>query len=130
MCLPPWLGKILRFTALRLLGNSFEKLFLPLVCPALVPMLQIHNHFAPKKLVPPCKAFVRKKSPITFGGGRRHYALSSYLFLFLKDSSLTFVVQTISFQAKLPSQYVFKVIRYGYEIFQTVELENHIAKNI
>ena len=53
-------------------------------------------------------------------GRRRHYALSSYLFPFLKVSSQTFVVQTIVFQAKTPSQCVFKFIQYDYEIFQTV----------
>ena len=38
----------------------------------------------------------------------------------------------MAFQAKLPSQCVFKVIHYGYKIFQTFkpELQNHIAKNI
>ena len=58
----------------------------------------------------------------------KHYALSSYLFPFLKVSSLTFVVQTMVFQAKLPSQCVIKVIQYGYEVFQTVlslNCQNH-----
>ena len=48
-------------------------------------------------------------------GGRRHYALSLYLFPFLKVSFLTFVVQTMAFQAKLPRHCVFKVMQHGYE---------------
>ena len=54
------------------------------------------------------------------GGESRHYALSSYLFPFLKVSFLTFVVQTITFQAKLPSHCVFKGIQYGYKTFKIV----------
>ena len=54
------------------------------------------------------------------GGGRKHYALSSYLFTFLKVSSLTFLVQTMAFQINLLSQCILKVIQYAYEIFQTV----------
>ena len=50
----------------------------------------------------------------------KHCALSSCLFPFLKVSSLTFVVQTMVFQAKIPSQCVIKVIQYGYKVFQTV----------
>ena len=39
--------------------------------------------------------FFKEKSAPYFGsGGERHYALSLYLFPFLKLSSLTFVVQT------------------------------------
>ena len=79
--------------------------------------------------------FFKKKFPHTFGGGgeMRHYSLSSYLSPFLKVSSLIFVVQTMAFQAKLPSKCVFKVfkvIQYSYEIFQTVfnlNCQNHIA---
>ena len=63
--------------------------------------------------------FMKKKCPNIFKE-RRLYALSSYLFPFLKVSSITFVVQTMAFQAKLPSHCVFKVMQYGYEIFQTV----------
>ena len=82
--------------------------------------------------------FYEKSSPILWGGDRvewgiRHYALSSYLSPFLKVSSLTFEVQTMAFQAKLPSKCVFKVfkvIQYSYEIFQTVlnlNCQNHLA---
>ena len=53
----------------------------------------------------------------TLGWGRRHYGLSSNLFPFLKVSCLTFVAQTMAFQAKLPSQRVFKATQYGYETF-------------
>ena len=74
------------------------------------------------------QSFLRKKSPILFfvgeGGeaeeGRRYYALFSYPFQFLSASSPSFVLQPMIFQANLPSQYVFKVIQYGYEIFDTV----------
>ena len=48
-----------------------------------------------------------------------HYALSSYLFLFLKVSTVTFVLQTMAFQDKLSSHF-FKVIQYGFGIFKTV----------
>ena len=41
-------------------------------------------------------------------------------FPFLKVSSLTFVFQTMVFQATLPDPCVFKLMQYGYEIFQTV----------
>ena len=84
------------------------------------PQVKDPHQFTQKQFVPLCKAFLIKKPPYTLGGGRRHYALSSYLFQFLKVSSLTFVVQTVAFQAKKPSQCVFKVTQYGYEIFQTV----------
>ena len=49
--------------------------------------------------------FYEKRSPVLCRGERKHYALSSYLFLFLKVSFQTFVVQTMTFQAELPSQY-------------------------
>ena len=106
MCPPQWLGKILKFIVFKLLENAFVKLFPPLAWP---------NHKSPY-----WKAFLREKSPILGGRGRRHYALSSELFPFVKVSSLTFVVQTMAFQANPISHCVFKVTQYGYEIFLTV----------
>ena len=50
--------------------------------------------------------FKKKVLPYFVGGEWRHYALSSYLFPFLKVSSLTFVIQTMTFQAKLHSYIV------------------------
>ena len=127
VCLPPWLGKISRFTVLRLLETAFIKLFLA--------QLALSNHQSPfktnhinllKKVCSPCsqkQSFLKKKFPHTLkegGRARRHYALSSYLFPFLKVLPLPFLVQLIAFQAKPPSQCVFKVTHYGYEILQTV----------
>ena len=43
-----------------------------------------------------------------------------HMYPFLKVLSMTFVVQTIAFQAKLSSQCIFEVIEHGYEIFQTI----------
>ena len=60
---------------------------------------QFPHKFSQKSLFPNQKIFLEKKSSYTFGG-RRHYALSSYLLPFVKASSLTSVVQTISFQSK------------------------------
>ena len=55
----------------------------------------------PEKFVPSCKAFLWKNSPYTLvARGARYYALSSYFSPFRKVSSLTFVVQTMAFQAK------------------------------
>ena len=48
--------------------------------------------------------FAKKVSP-DLSVERRHYALSSYLSTFLKVSSPTFVVQTMTFQVKLTSHY-------------------------
>ena len=85
------------------------------------------------------QSFFKKKDPSYFVGGRggrgggrrggwwkRYYDLSSYLFSFLKVLSITFVVQTMTFQAKLPSHCFFKVIPNCFE----PELESHIAKHI
>ena len=97
-------GTFFRFTLLKLLENTFVKLFLPLA---------LSDHSAPCKTPPPPSPhkfdqksfssmksfFKRKKSPHIFVG-RRHYALSSYLFPFLKVWSLIFVVQTVAFQSK------------------------------
>ena len=52
------------------------------------------HEFAQKIFSPMKSFFKRKKSSHTFGG-RRHYALSSYLLPFLKASFLTSVVQTM-----------------------------------
>ena len=67
------------------------------------------------------QSFFKKNSPHTLGGGRRHSTLFSYLFPFLKVSSLTFVVETTIFQPKLPIQYFFKVTQYGYEKKKNME---------
>ena len=124
MCLLQWSGKIFRFPEYRLLENAFVKLFLtPCMIGSLFPIQNIPHKFAQKRLFPPCNFFYRKKLPHTFfflGKERSHYDLSSYFFQFLKVLFLTLVVQTMAFQAKLPSHCVFKVIQYGYEIFQTV----------
>ena len=48
-------------------------------------------------------SFFTKKVPPNFVGGRGDYALSSYLFLFLKVSTLIFAVQSMTFQVKLPN---------------------------
>ena len=56
-----------------------------------------------KKFFPHAKHFYKNSSPIICRGERKQYALSSYLFPFLKVSSKTFVAQTTTFQAKLPS---------------------------
>ena len=73
-------------------------------------------------------------------GIRRHFALSSSLLQFLKVSSLTFVVQTMVFQAKLPSHCVFKVKQnylatvflksYNIPNCFNPELQSHVARNI
>ena len=90
----------------------------------------------PKKVCSSMTRFLfKKKVPpyILWRGGMRHYVLSSYLFPFLKVSSLTFEVQTIVFQAKLPRATVFfKVIQYGHENFPNYfesELQNHLVIN-
>ena len=61
------------------------------------------------------QSFFKKNFPHTLGGRRRHSTLFSYFFPFLKVSSLTFVVETMTFQPKLPIKYLFKVTQYGYE---------------
>ena len=61
------------------------------------------------------QSFFKKNFPHTLGGGRRHSSLFSYFFPFLKVSSLTFVVETMTFQPKLPIKYLFKVTQYGYK---------------
>ena len=47
--------------------------------------------------------FVVVGEGVAGGGEKRHYVLSSYFFPFLKVSSVNFVVQSMTFQAKLPS---------------------------
>ena len=61
------------------------------------------------------QSFFKKNFPHTLEGGRRHSSLFSYFFPFLKVSSLTFVVETMTFQPKLPIKYLFKVTQYGYK---------------
>ena len=59
----------------------------------------------PKKIYFPMQSFLllyKNVSPY-FVGERGDYALSSYLFTFLRDHTLTFAVQIMTFQAKLPS---------------------------
>ena len=85
VCIPPWLGKFFRFTVLRLLNKSFLKLSLP-SCHDLI-------------ISPPCKlppinlpefileSFFEKKQRGEIWEG--YYALSSYLFPFLKVLSLS-----------------------------------------
>ena len=93
----------------------------------------------PQNVFSPMQSFFKKKVAPYFlggagrrGGGEDTLYFTSYLFSFLKVSSLVFVVETMTFQAELPSQCVFKLIPYGYEIFQTVlSLNcNHLAKNM
>ena len=59
-----------------------------------------HHKFAQKSLFPYAKLF-KEISPLILLRGRIYYALCSYLFPFLNVSSLSFVVQTMAFQAKL-----------------------------
>ena len=57
----------------------------------------------PQNFVPPCQAFLRKKFPHTWQGEEETLCLAFITFPIFKSSSLTFVVQTMNFQAKLPS---------------------------
>ena len=57
----------------------------------------------PQKVCSLVQRFFMKKIIPYFVGERREYTLSSYLFPFLKASSLTLAVQNIIFKAKLPS---------------------------
>ena len=57
----------------------------------------------PPNFVPPCQAFLRKKFPHTWQGEEETLCLAFISFPIFKSSSLTFVVQTMNFQAKLPS---------------------------
>ena len=70
----------------------------------------------PKKVRSAMQSFSRKTlTPFPYFwriGSGRHYSFSSYIFPFLKVSSLTFMVQTMTFQAKLPTHCVFNVIQY------------------
>ena len=58
------------------------------------------RHKFAQKMFSPWKAFLREKRPPILSEGRRYYALSSYLFPFLKVSSLISVVQTKAFQSR------------------------------
>ena len=62
----------------------------------------------PKKVCCAMQSFLRKKSPILWGVGRRYYALSTYLFPFLKVCGTNY-----GFQAKLPSQVNVFLKSYG-----------------
>ena len=123
MNLPP-LGKIFRFSV-QIIEKCICETFPPPLHDLIIsphvkqPIIILH-----KKV---CSPFLRKKYPQTFlfFGGGGHYALSSYLFPFLKVSSLTFVVQTTALQAKLPTHCLFKVIQYGHEIFETILSRNY-----
>ena len=69
----------------------------------------------------------------TFIGGTSHYALSSYLFPFLKVSSLTYVVQTMVFQNKTAESLCFKKHTVWLSNFPNrfkFEVQSHIAKII
>ena len=126
-----WLGVI--FMSLVMTGGIFRiynvQFIWKCICQTFPPPLrdltirlhvkQLHHKFVQKSLFPHAKLF-QEKYPSILLRGRRYYALSSYFFPFLKVASLTFMVQTMVFQAKVLSHCVFKVIQYGYEIFQTV----------
>ena len=120
-------GESSQIYSVQITGKCIFETFCPPLHDLIIsPHLKHHPINLPKKVCSPMQSFFKKKfpPPLYFGGrgggGWRHYALSSYLFPFLKVSSLTFAVQSMVFQAKLPSQCVFKVIQYGYEIFQAV----------
>ena len=66
------------------------------------------------------QSFLRKNVSPYYRGRGGDTMLYFHSFPFLKVSSLTFVLQTMVFQAKLPGPCVFKLMQYGYEIFQTV----------
>ena len=59
-----------------------------------------HHKFGQKSLFPYAKFFKEISPPILLRG-RIYYALCSYHFPFLNVSPLSFVVQTMAFQAKL-----------------------------
>ena len=76
------------------------------------------------------QSFFMKKFPPYFVGGRGDTILCLHTFPISKSSSLTFVIKTMTFQAKLPShrlQYS-KILKFPNCC--KPELQNHIAKNI
>ena len=85
----------------------------------------------PKRVCFPMQSLFKKNPPHTFWGGHTMFYL--HIFPISKSFILTFVLQTMALQARLPSQCVFKVVQYGYETFQTVlslNCKNHIANKI
>ena len=85
-----------------------------------------------KSLFSHAKLFYEKSSPILCREERKHYALFSCLSSFLKMLSLTFVVKTMTFRAKLPS-HCFQSHAVWFWNFPNcfkLELQNHTAKNI
>ena len=77
------------------------------------------------------RGYFKKKVPPYFEG-RKHYALSSHLFQFLKVSSLTFVTKNYSLARKQPSLLRFLKsyrIVMKWSCFER-ELENHLAKTL
>ena len=94
-------GKIFQIYTVQINGKCVRELFLPLAwSDPYNPCKAIPCKFAQKSLFP-----ISKVPP---WGGRRYYALSSYICPFLKVSSLTFVLQAMAFQAKLPNHCVLK----------------------
>ena len=94
-------GEIFQIYTVQITGRCICENFPPSLHDLIIrPYVKQSPHkFAQKILFPMKSSFKRKKSSHTFGG-RRHYALSSYLLPFLKASSLTSVVQTMVFQSK------------------------------
>ena len=82
---------------------------------------QPHHHIFGQKSLFPYAKFFKEISPPILLRGRIYYALCSYLFPFLNTSSLSFVVQTMAFQAKLYTHCVlpksYSVVRKFPELF-------------
>ena len=77
------------------------------------------------------RGYFKKKVPLYFEG-RKHYALSSHLFQFLKVSSLTFVTKNYNLAKKQPSLLRF-LKSYCIVMKRSCfgpELENHLAKTL
>ena len=79
---------------------------------------QPHYKLAQKSMFPHAQLFHEKKMSQYFQGEE---TLCFIIISFPISKSFIYnLVQTMAFQAKLPSHCVFKVMQYGYEIFQTV----------
>ena len=94
-------GKIFQIYTVQITGKCIWESFSPSLYDLIIRpyVKQLPINF-PQKVCSSMKSFFqRKKSSHTFGG-RRKYALSSYLLPFLRASSVTSVVQTIAFQSK------------------------------
>ena len=83
------------------------------------------------KFLPPCKTLFWKRFPHTLQGGRGDTMSYLQTFPISKISSLTSVVHTMTFQAKLPTHCIQHTIWFrNFPNCFKPELQNHVAKDI